>query len=608
MSSKPTGIFKLITRYKTSIGFNIFFNLLAALFSLFTFASIVPFLEILFKTEKKVLKVPGPFEFNSDYIINALSYKLDAFIKFNGESYALAFFCGVIVVMSLFKNITTYLSNFFLANVRMGVVRDIRENMYTKLISLPLSYFSEEKKGDVISKMTNDVVEVEWSIIGSLQMLFKSPIMFIIYLGSLFFMSWELTLISLLILPSAGFLIARLAKSLKLSASKGQAQLGGILSLVEESLSGIRIIKAFNAQNTMTNRFKAQNNSLFELMVGVFRRHYMASPLSEFFGTGIMVILLWIGGNMVLDVETALDGKFFILYLILFSQIISPVKAFSDAWFKISKGQASLDRMGTILNAKNNLVDLPGSKEIDGIKEEVKFDKVSFAYGKEKVLNEVSFTIKKGETVALVGPSGGGKSTIADLLSRFYNASGGQITVDNTPLTDIKIKSWRSMLGIVSQHSILFNDTITNNIALGSENPNLERVKQAAHVANAGDFIEDSSNGYDTNIGDGGNKLSGGQKQRVSIARAIYANPDLLILDEATSALDTESEQLVQKAIENLTQDRTTLVIAHRLSTIQNANRIIVIDKGRIRESGTHDELISQNGLYAKLVQMQQFE
>lgn len=600
-------IFTLVSPYKASVFFNVLFNLLAAIASLATFASIIPFLKIIFNTaDATAATVPGSFEFNQDYIENWLNYTIGTYVNTHGAVDALAITCAIVISSSFLKSITTYLSFYFLAPIRIGVIRDLREKVYNKSIDLPLSYFSDRKKGDLMSRMTNDLAEIEWSVIGSLEMIFKSPIQFTIYFIGLITMSWQLTLFVLLLLPVAGG-ISVLAKNLKKSAKKGQTKLGGIISLIEESLGGIRILKAFSAEDHMKQRFKSENDSWFRLMTRLFRKQYAASPFSEFMGITISAIILWYGGQLIINQESGLTGDFFILYLMLFSQLIPPAKAFADAWFKIQKGTASLERLDDIFNAKNPITESGIATSIGNFDNHISFSKVDFSYETKQVLFDLSFDIKKGETVALVGPSGGGKSTIADLLARYYDPSSGAISMDNKDLKEYDVHSVRKQMGVVSQQSILFNDTVINNIALGDKNPDIERVKQAAKIANAAEFIEKLDIGYDTIVGDGGNKLSGGQKQRISIARAVYKNPPILILDEATSALDTQSEKLVQDALNNLMKNRTTLVIAHRLSTIQYAHKILVVKDGRIIEQGTHDELVELEGAYKQLVQLQNF-
>lgn len=600
-------IFKLVLNYKWNLYGNLFFNLLNAVLSLFTFLSVVPFLRILFSSDR-LSEAPNPDELNGgEYWYQYLGYRLDQYIVEEGATAALLWMCLGIVVLALLKNVVNYLALFSIATIRTGVARDLRKQLNDKVLKLPLSYFSNERKGDVISRMTNDLMEIEFSVIGTVEVLFKSPIMIILSLATLFAISWELTIFALVFLPLSGFLISRIAKSLKNAAKRGKDQLGNLISVIEETLSGVRIIKAFNAEKQFQDRFDGVNEGYFHLMRKLYKREYLSSPMSEFISLSVIAILLYFGGQLVLGEEHAMGGDLFIGYLVVFSQIIAPAKSFSDAIFKINKGGASIERINEILHAENKIEDLPNAEPLSDFKEQIEFRNVRFAYTNEEVIKGISFTIKKGQTVAVVGPSGGGKSTLANLLARFYDVTGGEVLIDGKPITGYKLHDVRSHMGIVTQDSILFNDSVKNNITLGMVSDQKE-VELAAQIANAEEFIKDLPGKYEFNVGDGGNKLSGGQKQRLSIARAIYKNPPILILDEATSALDTESEQLVQKAIENLMQNRTSLVIAHRLSTIQNADQILVVENGQLVEQGDHTELMALNGVYRRLVEMQQFD
>jgi ATP-binding cassette, subfamily B, bacterial MsbA len=602
-------IFRLVKAYKRGLYANLFFNLLNAVLSLFTFAAIVPFLRILFGVYDHQPTMPAPTEgMSGRYYYELLTYKLDFFIQTNGAIEALAWMCVFIVLLALVKNLMLYFSLYSIATIRTGVARDLRNQLYDHAIALDLSYYSNERKGDIISRMTNDLMEIEFSVIGTLEIIFKSPILILIYLGSLFAMSWQLTLFALIFLPVSGFLISRIAKTLKNAAGRGKHKLGELIGTIDETLTGLRIIKAFDAEDRFKQRFRQHNEGYFRLMLKLYRREYLSSPMSEFISIAVIAILLFAGGQVILGGSSWMSGEVFILYLIVFSQIIPPARAFSDAVFKIKKGSASLERINEILHAPIRVNEAPDSVDIPSFEREIEFRNVSFAYDDKEVLSDVSFTIRKGETVALVGHSGGGKSTLANLLARFYDPTGGSVNIDGHDIRSLKVSSLRRLLGVVTQDSILFNDTVANNIALGSPTHSEESIQNASEVANAREFIDTLPGGYAFEVGDGGGKLSGGQKQRLSIARAIHKNPPILILDEATSALDTRSEVLVQEAINRLMKHRTSLVIAHRLSTIRQANRILVIQNGRIAEQGTHDELMALGGVYKSLVDMQRFD
>jgi subfamily B ATP-binding cassette protein MsbA len=591
-------IFHLVKGYRAELISNFIFNVLNALFSLFTFFSVVPFLYILFRVEKK-----GNVSDNG--VMNSLSVWLNKFIDEYGQVQTLALMCGVIVVLALMKNLVNYLSLLSIAKIRTAVSRDMRTTLYKKILDLPVAFFTNERKGDLISRMTNDLMEIEFSVIGAIEALLKSPVMIILSLTTLFLISWKLTLFALIFLPISGFLISRIAKSLKNAAKRGKDSLGDMISTIEETLTGIKILKVFNADKQFAQKFERKNDYYFRLMHRLYKREYLSSPMSEFISLIVISILLFVGGRIVLKGETT--GEMLIYYLIVFSQIIQPARAFSDAIFKLNKGAASLDRVNEILNAEVTVYDLPNAKPLSVFQQEIEFRDIRFGYFGDDVIKGINFKIKKGETVALVGPSGSGKSTLASLLARFYDPLGGAVLIDGISLRDYKLEDVRKQMGFVSQDSILFNDSVKNNIALGSTGMRLEEVANAARIANASEFIEKLEGKYDYNIGDSGNKLSGGQKQRVAIARALFKNPPILILDEATSALDTQSEKLVQEAITKLMENRTSLVIAHRLSTIQKADKIIVIKDGVIAEQGRHEELMKHGGLYKQLVEMQNF-
>jgi subfamily B ATP-binding cassette protein MsbA len=603
--------FKLLSYlvpYKWFIAQNIVYNILGAFFALFSFAMVIPFLRVLFNNQPLVAE-PEHFALNADYFMHMLNYYMSRIMTSQGQSGALILVSILVVVFSLLKNGFIFGANYVLAPIRAFVVRDIRNDIYHKVLRLPLSYYTEARKGDVIARVSNDVQEVETSIMSSLQMIFRDPITIVIYLVFLFSISFKLTLFVVVILPIAGILIGRIARSLRKTSFRGQQRLGELLALLEETLSGLRIIKAFNGEGQMKQKFTDTNQRFSLLLRKTIRRRYLASPFSEFLGTIVLMIIMAYGGALVLSGGTSLNGENLIFFLIIFSQVITPAKNFSTAYFNIQKGMASVDRIDQLLEADLKIEEKPDALPVDKFRESIEYRNVSFKYDKEYVLKDVSFTIKKGETIALVGKSGAGKSTLVDLLPRFMDVTEGEILIDGIPVTDYRLKPLRKLMGIVSQQSILFNDTFRNNIAFGSNgSSDDELIKNAAQVANAHEFIMETEQGYDAGVGEGGGKLSGGQKQRISIARAVMANPPILILDEATSALDTESERLVQDAIINLMKNRTSIVIAHRLSTIKHADQILVIDEGRIVERGTHNELIGkEDGLYQKLHAMQMF-
>lgn len=582
----------------------VIFNLLSAVFALFTVVMAIPFLGILFQNEPLVTSVP-PFEFTADSLKLHFYYYFSKIIIERGEIQALVFLSAIIITMTFFKNFFHYLALYFLAPLRNKVVKDIREKIYQKVLDLPLSWFSETRKGDVIARTTGDVQEIEASIISSLEMVFRDPVTIIIYLVALFYMSVPLTLFVLIMLPITGFVIGRIGKSLRATSLKGQKKMGVILSLIEETLGGLRIIKAFNAEEKVKSRFESVNSFYTRVMTKMMRRRYLASPLSEFLGTTIMIIIMIYGASLVLGDQSDLSSQQFIAYLMLFYLIIAPSKSFSTAYYNIQKGLASAERVNEILDAKNDIIEKENALPVNEFKEYIEYRNVTFKYDHHEVLKNINLKIEKGKTVALVGQSGSGKSTLADLLPRFYDVEQGDILIDGVSVKDLKIKDLRNLMGIVNQESILFNDSFFNNIAFGVEEANEDEVVNAAKVANAHDFISASKHGYFTNIGDRGSKMSGGQRQRVSIARAVLKNPPIMILDEATSALDTESERLVQEALTNLMKNRTSLVIAHRLSTVQFADEICVLHEGQIVERGKHDELIKKKGMYKKLHDMQ---
>ncbi|MEJ5316294.1 MAG: ABC transporter transmembrane domain-containing protein [Tenuifilum sp.] len=597
-------ILKYLYPFKWYVVINVFTNVLAAVFSLFSLAMLIPFLQLLFGTVPLV-EVKPEFVISAKGLAQYLNYYLSEIIKTHDRASALLFVIVLVLVASFLKNLFTYLSLYYLAPIRTGVLQNMRNLLYRKVVDLPLGYFTEEKKGDIISKMTNDVNEIEISIIRSLEMFFRDPIIIIIHLIGLIYISPQLTLFVLLILPLTGGVIGRVGKNLRKTSFKGQTKMGIILTMIEETIGGLRVIKAFNAENKVISRFESMNSFYSLLMKKMWRRRDLASPLSEFLGTVVVVLVLWYGGNLIFAGKGNLGPEALIAYIGIFYMIINPAKSFSNAYYNVLKGLASADRVDTILNAENPIKVSAGAKIIESFNHDIEFRNVSFKYQDDWVLKNINLTIKKGMTVALVGQSGSGKSTMVDLIPRFWDVTEGEILIDGVNIKDYDIASLRNLMGNVNQDPILFNDTFYNNIAFGVDGAKMEDVVNAAKIANAHDFIIATPNGYHTNVGDRGSKLSGGQRQRVSIARAILKNPPIMILDEATSALDTESERLVQDAIDNLMKHRTSIVIAHRLSTIRKADLICVLHEGEIVERGKHDELLELNGYYARLHSMQ---
>lgn len=598
-------IFKYVIPYKWNLVVSIILMLLTAVFSVSTLALVAPFLNLLFG-QTDLVSEAVPWNMTLDSFIHNFNFYMSEIIVHKGKLNALFFVSMLVILTTLFKNIFVYFSKYFLLPIRTGVVRDIRNNVYYKILALPLGYFSEERKGDIISRMSQDVQEIEISVIRSIEMLLRDPILIIVYLYALFAISSNLTIFVLILLPLSGLIIGRIGKSLRATSLKGQQKLGLIMSLVEEALSGLRIIKAFNAEKKINQRFESANNSYTGLLLRVFQREQLASPLSEFLGISVLVIVLWYGGKMALEGTGTITPSGLIAYLAIFSQIINPSKSITTAYFTMLKGLASADRVDQLLEATNNIIEKENVINKKDFNKSIEYKNVSFRYDKDTVLEDINLKIEKGKTIALVGRSGSGKSTFVDLLPRFMDVLGGELLIDDINIKDLKLYDLRQLMGIVSQQSILFNDTFFNNIAFGIENAREEDVIAAAKVANAHDFIMESPLGYQTNIGEGGGKLSGGQKQRISIARAVLKNPPILILDEATSALDTESEKLVQDAIIKLMQNRTSIVIAHRLSTVKHADLIVVIENGKIVEQGKHDELVTlKGGTYKKLHKLQ---
>jgi len=602
--SNMLSILKYIKPYTTYVIFNVFSNILSILFSLFSLTMVIPFLGILFGTQEKVYQAQE-LNFSLLSIKENFYFLVSSTIEDKGKVEALMLICLLVLVMFLLKNLFRYIALYFLSPIRNGIIYDMRMELQEKIISLPLAYFTEQKKGDLTSRMTSDLVEIEWSIMGVIEMIFKDPINIFIFLITLIVISPELTLFVVILFPVAGILIGYIGKSLKSASKKGQSKMGEIMSLIDENIYGIKIIKSFNAEQDFNKKFKVISNDYKNIMTTILRKKDLASPMSEFLSTIVMVIVMWFGGQLVLSQDAALSAEEFIAYILIFSQIIPPAKSLTSSYYYIQKGSAASERVFEVLEAKNTITDDKNAVTINKIEEEIKFNIPFFKYENTQILNNILFSIKKGEKVALVGKSGSGKSTIADLLARFYDLENGQITIDKINIKKIKIISLRSLMGIVNQESILFNDTIFNNIKIGNINASENEVIEAARNANAHDFIVECEKGYQTNIGNLGEKLSGGQKQRISIARAILKNPEILILDEATSSLDSKSEKLVQDAILKLMKNRTTLVIAHRLSTIIDADKIIVLEKGNVIAMGKHNDLIEQNLHYKSLYDLQ---
>lgn len=600
-------ILRYVKSYPGYASLNVIFNLLSVFFNLFSLTMIIPFLQLLFDKTRLVYEKPD-FAFTTEAITTWFNYLVSSIIIERGEVNALMFISIMVVVLFFLKNLCRYLAMFFLAPLRNKVVRDIRNDIYRRILILPLAYFSEQRKGDIMSRITNDVMNIEWSIMQSLEMIFREPVTILIFLITLFTISPTLTIFVLVLLPVTGILIAYIGKSLKRTSARSQRQLGTILSIVEETISGLRIIKGFNAIETTDEKFREQNNKLTITMTRLFRKRDMASPMSEFLSTLVLVVILWFGGQLVLSEESSLQPTVFIFYVVVFSQLIVPAKAFTEAYYNIQKGAASAERISDIIKADEVITEKPNAISKTDFNESLEFIDVSFAYQNEPVLKNINLKIEKGRMIALVGASGSGKSTLVDLMPRFYDCLEGEVIIDGVPIKDLRIDSLRGLMGIVTQETILFNDTVFNNIAFGLKNVTRDQVIAAAKIANAHEFIQNMPGGYDTNIGDRGVKMSGGQRQRLSIARAVLKNPPIMILDEATSALDTESERLVQDALFKLMKNRTSVVIAHRLSTIQNADEIIVLDKGEIVERGNHDDLIQKQGVYKKLIDLQSFK
>ena len=597
-------ILKYIKSYCSYVLLNVFSNILSVIFSLFSLTLVIPFLGILFGTQEKVFQAP-PLSLNASSIKENFYYLISKTIDTKGNVEALMLICVLVLSMFFLKNLFRYLALFFLTPIRNGIIHDMRMDLHKKILSLDVAYIGSKRKGDLTSRMTSDLVEIEWSIMGALEMFFKDPISIILYLSTLIFISPHLTVFVVILFPIAGILIGYIGKSLKSSSKKGQDKLAYILSIIDENIFGLRIIKTFNAEGFINSKFKKSSEEYRKIMTSILRKKDLSSPMSELLSTIVMVVVMWFGGQLVLSDSSSLSPQEFIGYILIFSQIIPPVRSLTTSYYYIQKGSAAAERVYEILDQENGIYNNPKAVKISQIKSGINFNINSFKYENKVILKNINFDINKGQKIALIGQSGGGKSTIADLLPRFYDVKDGMITIDKTNIKDIDVFCLRDLISIVSQDSILFNDTIFNNIKIGNINATKEEVIEAAKAANAHEFILNCENGYDTNIGNAGEKLSGGQKQRLSIARAILKNPEILILDEATSSLDSESEKLIQDALSNLMKSTTSLVIAHRLSTIETADNIIVLKDGEIIEQGNHSELISKAGTYKKLYDLQ---
>ncbi|MGY8942834.1 MAG: ABC transporter ATP-binding protein [Flavobacteriales bacterium] len=603
--------FKDILRYEKKYRkftiLNILFNILYAIFNVLSVLAFIPVLGILFNTDNTVIKVPLYTGIRSvaAYAKESFYYFISQKIENEGAIEVLFFICLLTFSLFLFKNLFRYLASYVLVFLRNGIVKDLRDKLYHKIITLPLAYFSEKKKGDIIARMTIDVQEVEVSFLTSLEAIVREPLTVIISLTMMLILSVKLTLFVFVLLPVSGFIISSISKKLKANSLKAQKETGNFLSFIEETLTGLKIIKGFNAEKVIQEKFNTSTTKFRNLMSSVLHRKTLASPMSEFLGSATIIAILYYGGKLVLENNSPLKAEEFFGYIVLFYTVLNPIKAITTAYYNIQKGEASAERIMEVLNTENSIKDRPNAVLKDGFIDKIEFKNISFKYKDTFVLKDFSLTINKGETVALVGQSGSGKSTLANLITRFYDVNKGEVLIDNQNIKDVTKKSLRGLMGIVSQDSILFNDTIENNIKLGTQAATEDAILEAAKIANADEFIQNLPEKYKTNIGDSGNTLSGGQKQRLSIARAVLKNPPIMILDEATSALDTESEQLVQTALEKMMQNRTSLVIAHRLSTIQKADTIVVMKKGKIVEQGKHEELLALKGEYFKLVTMQ---
>lgn len=576
-------------------------SLLAVVFSLASLTMLAPILKVIFSKGEGVLKSA-----DESWVKSLVNDAVNSVLLNEGKEAALMYVCIAAVVFTLLKNLFLYLSMYILNPLRNSIINRLRDDMFTKTLSLPIGFFTEERKGDLVSRMTNDINEVEYSVVSVLQVFIREPLTIIFFLAMMVVISPQLTIFLFIFLPVAGLIIGRISKSLKKKSNLAQEQVGEIMGVIDETVAGMRVVKAFNAEKHQHNRFAKINDLLFNTRNKIAARRELASPMSETMGVLVVSIILWYGGRLVLNNVSGFEGEWFLVYIAFFTQIINPFKNLSSAFYNVQKGTAALDRIHSLLDAKNNITEAADAKPINDFKDSVELKDVHFSYGSKKVLQGINIKVEKGRSVALVGASGAGKSTIADLVPRFHDVESGQVLIDGVDVKDAKLFDIRKLMGIVSQDPILFNDTIYNNIALGAGSVSREQVEEAARIANAHNFIIQKADGYDTEVGDRGAKLSGGERQRITIARAVLKNPPILILDEATSSLDTESERIVQDAINSLMKNRTSIVIAHRLSTVQNADEIVVLDKGKVVERGTHETLIAQGGFYKKLVEVQQ--
>jgi ATP-binding cassette, subfamily B, bacterial MsbA len=593
-------IFRYLSDYKGKIALYFGSNVLAILFGLFSFSMLVPVLQVLFK------EGPAPKAKKSTDILPMISEKVQELVSTQGQLKALTYICIAVVIFTVLKNLCIYLAQYILNPIKNAVMRRLRDEIYTKTLSLPIGFFTEERKGDLISRMTNDINEVELSIMATLEVFFREPFAIMFTLAWMVYISPTLTLFLLVFLPVSGLIIGRIGKSLRKSSNIAQEQLGGMLGVIDETIVGMRVVKAFNAEKHQHLRFMQINNLIYRTRNSIAARRELASPFSETLGVLVVSIVLWYGGRLIFSNQSALQASNFLFYIVLFTQIINPFKNLSTSFFNIQKGSAALDRIEELLMVDNTIKELPDAKPVKSFKHTIELRNVGFSYGERKILDNVNLTIEKGRTIALVGASGAGKSTLVDLVPRFHDVTSGSILIDGIDVKEYKLDDLRRLMGVVSQEPVLFNDTIYNNITLGTGGASKEQVEEAACIANAHNFIVNKPQGYDTTVGDRGGKLSGGERQRVTIARAVLKNPPILILDEATSSLDTESERIVQDAINSLMKNRTCIVIAHRLSTVRHADEIVVLEKGRIIERGTHTALMEKAGAYRKLVDMQQ--
>ena len=613
---KLFSVLKYTKDYKGYAALNILFNIFFSIFSVFSISLTIPFLELIFKKDTSdyqnlITQTAPSLSLSMKSLTDWGYYHMSLMIIEQGKAQTLMLICLVVFVATLLKNASKYFAMYFLAPIRNGVVKDLRNKMMKKSLELPLCYFSDERKGDIMSKMTKDVIEIEWSIMQSLELIIREPLLIIISLATLIFISPFLTLYVFLLLPVAGLVVALVSKSLKSRSAKGKEVFGELFNIMEETLGALKVIKAFTGERFVQDKFEKVNHTYNKLSISLYRRADLTSPISETVVLGVLLLILYTGGVMVFDGDSGLSGAAFLGYFAVASQIVPPIKQITQAYNNIQKGLASEDRIDKILQAENSIANKANATKIDHFSNGIEFNNVSFSYKKGDdgyVLKNINLIIPKGKTIALVGQSGSGKTTLADMIPRFYDTDLGDIKIDGISLKDLEIESLRKQIGVVTQESILFNDTIENNIAFGLDSVDKNKIIEAAKVANAHEFILQQPNGYQTNIGDRGGKLSGGQRQRISIARAILKNPPILILDEATSALDTESERLVQDALNNLMKNRTSIVIAHRLSTIVNADEIFVINKGELAEKGSHKELLEKDGIYKKLFDMQNFK